>query len=136
MRVYFTCELGYTIHGLDNNQRAVFFGPQGDTCWNQHRLLRELPGFTRHELGIRDAVSAAFSHRSESFRRGTAGFLSYLRCNLEGHENKVLGTEKIGCATTSTRSMWPGRVRGCIAGPRGLQSGRREKQQHVHHGSG
>ena len=22
---------GYKIHGVDNNQRAVFFGPQGDT---------------------------------------------------------------------------------------------------------
>ena len=26
--VYFARELGYTVHGVDNNQRAVFFGPQ------------------------------------------------------------------------------------------------------------
>ena len=45
---------GYTVHGVDNNQRAVFFGPQGDTRWNQQRLLRELPGFQHHELDIRD----------------------------------------------------------------------------------
>ncbi len=45
---------GYTIHGVDNNQRAVFFGPQGDTRWNQHRLEHELPGFIHHELDIRD----------------------------------------------------------------------------------
>ena len=51
---YFARELGYTIHGVDNNQRAVFFGPQGDTRWNQHRLVRELPGFIHHELDIRD----------------------------------------------------------------------------------
>ena len=51
---YFSRELGYTIHGVDNNQRAVFFGPQGDTRWNQHRLVRELPGFIHHELDIRD----------------------------------------------------------------------------------
>ncbi len=51
---YFARELGYTIHGVDNNQRAVFFGPQGDTRWNQHRLTRELPGFVHHELDIRD----------------------------------------------------------------------------------
>ena len=31
---YFSRELGYEIHGIDNNQRAVFFGPQGDTRWN------------------------------------------------------------------------------------------------------
>jgi len=51
--VYFTKQ-GYTVHGVDNNQRAVFFGPQGDTRWNQQRLLRDLPGFVHHELDIRD----------------------------------------------------------------------------------
>jgi CDP-paratose 2-epimerase len=44
----------YLIHGLDNNQRAVFFGPAGDTRWNQARLAREIRGFTHHELDIRD----------------------------------------------------------------------------------
>ena len=52
--MYFARELGYTVHGVDNNQRAVFFGPQGDTRWNQQRLLRELPGFQHHEVDIRD----------------------------------------------------------------------------------
>lgn len=47
-------EQGYQVHGVDNNQRAVFFGPQGDTRWNQRRLERELPGFVHHELDIRD----------------------------------------------------------------------------------
>src|SRR6187431_3771295 len=51
--VYFAAQ-GYTVHGVDNNQRAVFFGPQGDTRWNQHRLERELKGFVHHELDIRD----------------------------------------------------------------------------------
>ncbi len=51
--VYFARE-GWKVHGVDNNQRAVFFGPQGDTRWNQARLGRELPGFTHHELDIRD----------------------------------------------------------------------------------
>ncbi len=45
---------GCTIHGLDNNQRAVFFGPQGDTRWNQQRLGDRIPGFVHHELDIRD----------------------------------------------------------------------------------
>jgi len=51
---YFANELGYTIHGVDNNQRAVFFGPQGDTRWNQQRLASDLPGFVHHEVDIRD----------------------------------------------------------------------------------
>jgi CDP-paratose 2-epimerase len=45
---------GYDIHGVDNNQRAVFFGPQGDTRWNQRRLERDLPLYRHHELDIRD----------------------------------------------------------------------------------
>jgi len=46
--------LGWAVHGIDSNQRAVFFGPAGDTRWNQHRLEAELRSFTHHELDIRD----------------------------------------------------------------------------------
>lgn len=45
---------GYEVHGVDNNQRAVFFGPAGDTRWNQRRLERTLNAFLHHELDIRD----------------------------------------------------------------------------------
>jgi CDP-paratose 2-epimerase len=51
---YFSNELGYEIHGVDNNQRAVFFGPLGDTRWNQQRLQGVLKGFVHHEIDIRD----------------------------------------------------------------------------------
>jgi CDP-paratose 2-epimerase len=51
--VYFS-EQGWHIHGVDNNQRAVFFGPQGDTRWNQQRLQKTLKSFSHHELDIRD----------------------------------------------------------------------------------
>jgi CDP-paratose 2-epimerase len=47
-------QLGWHIHGVDNNQRAVFFGAPGDTRWNQQRLADELQNFTHHELDIRD----------------------------------------------------------------------------------
>lgn len=46
--------LGWDIHGVDNNQRAEFFGPQGDTRWNQQRLQREIPSFHHHEVDIRN----------------------------------------------------------------------------------
>ncbi|OWY66432.1 NAD-dependent epimerase [cyanobacterium TDX16] len=45
---------GWAIHGVDNNQRAVFFGPQGDTRWNQKRLESLIKGFVHHEIDIRD----------------------------------------------------------------------------------
>jgi len=46
--------IGHKVHGVDNNQRAVFFGPQGDTRWNQYRLQRELPRFEHHEIDVRN----------------------------------------------------------------------------------
>jgi CDP-paratose 2-epimerase len=52
----FFAERGFEIHGLDNNQRAIFFGPQGDTRWNQKRLESTLANFHHHEIDIRDRV--------------------------------------------------------------------------------
>jgi CDP-paratose 2-epimerase len=46
--------LGWDVHGVDSNQRAVFFGPAGDTRWNQKRLESTLRRFTHHEIDIRD----------------------------------------------------------------------------------
>jgi CDP-paratose 2-epimerase len=46
--------LGWEVHGVDNNMRADFFGPQGDTRWNQERLKTKHPRFQHHELDIRD----------------------------------------------------------------------------------
>ena len=46
--------LGWEIHGVDNNQRAVFFGDSGDTRWNQKRLQKTIENFHHHEVDIRD----------------------------------------------------------------------------------
>jgi CDP-paratose 2-epimerase len=46
--------LGWKVHGLDSNQRAVFFGPAGDTRWNQQRLQATLRRFTHHEVDVRE----------------------------------------------------------------------------------
>ena len=29
----FFARLGFSVTGIDNNHRAVFFGPEGDTSW-------------------------------------------------------------------------------------------------------
>jgi len=47
-------QLGWEVHGIDNNMRADFFGPSGDTRWNQRQLLGGCHGFVHHELDIRD----------------------------------------------------------------------------------
>ncbi len=51
--LYFS-QRGAAIHGVDNNQRAAFFGEAGDTRWNQDRLQQCLKDFRHHELDIRD----------------------------------------------------------------------------------
>lgn len=45
---------GWQVHGVDNNLRADFFGPQGDTRWNQRRLTTSYSNFRHHELDVRD----------------------------------------------------------------------------------
>lgn len=46
--------LGHSVYGIDNNSRAYFFGPQGDTRWNQKRLETSLLDFKHIELDIRN----------------------------------------------------------------------------------
>jgi CDP-paratose 2-epimerase len=48
---------GFEVHGIDNNQRAIFFGPQGDTRWNQKRIEENIPAFYHHEVDIRDRAA-------------------------------------------------------------------------------
>ena len=45
---------GWQVHGVDNNMRADFFGPQGDTRWNLERIKQNCPGFCHHKLDIRN----------------------------------------------------------------------------------
>jgi CDP-paratose 2-epimerase len=49
---------GWKVHGVDNNMREDFFGPQGDTRWNLRRLKAEYPSFQHHELDIRNRAGA------------------------------------------------------------------------------
>jgi CDP-paratose 2-epimerase len=53
------CRLGWRVRGIDNNMRADFFGPAGDTRWNQHRLVKIHDRFEHHELDIRDRAGVA-----------------------------------------------------------------------------
>jgi CDP-paratose 2-epimerase len=57
--VDYFCRLGWQVHGLDNNMRADFFGPEGDTRWNQARLISLYPLFKHHEADIRNRPRVA-----------------------------------------------------------------------------
>ena len=43
-----------SVVGVDNNMRADFFGPDGDTSWNLHRLRKTTRYFVSHSLDLRD----------------------------------------------------------------------------------
>ncbi|NNJ26227.1 GDP-mannose 4,6-dehydratase [Planctomycetes bacterium LzC2] len=45
--------LGAVMHGVDNNMRADFFGPSGDTASNLALLRAECPRFVHHNLDVR-----------------------------------------------------------------------------------
>ena len=52
-------KLGYSVHGMDNNQRANFFGAGGDTSPNLKRLHNDLAGYQHTEMDIRDRVGVS-----------------------------------------------------------------------------
>lgn len=52
--VSYFAERGSQVFGIDNNMRATFFGPKGDTTWNLARLQAAHPRFTHLERDIRD----------------------------------------------------------------------------------
>ncbi len=53
--------LGHEVRGIDNNQRRIFFGPDGDTTPTLERLKQET-GFTHYKADIRNygAMMTAF----------------------------------------------------------------------------
>lgn len=44
----------WEIVGVDNNMRADFFGPKGDTTWNTRRMEQDYPGYRCVDVDIRD----------------------------------------------------------------------------------
>lgn len=56
-------QMGFAVDGIDNNGRADFFGPRGDTTWNRQRLLSSCRNYTHLDLDIRDrdGIDRAFA---------------------------------------------------------------------------
>lgn len=45
---------GFAVTGIDDNHRAVFFGPEGDTSWALSLLRDRIPGYRHEAIDIRD----------------------------------------------------------------------------------
>ncbi len=58
--VRFFCQRGFTVVGIDNNMRQVFFGENASTEWNRQRLLEKYgEQYIHHNIDIRDHEAIA-----------------------------------------------------------------------------
>jgi CDP-paratose 2-epimerase len=62
--IYFD-ERGWHVVGIDNNMRADFFGPKGDTTWNLQRVIGKTNNFEHETTDIRhrDSILNLFKRR-------------------------------------------------------------------------
>src|SRR5262245_56744209 len=53
----------FTVAGIDNDMRRVFFGAEASTSWKRRELEASLPDYEHHSIDIRDPdkVSNLFS---------------------------------------------------------------------------
>lgn len=65
--VVFFDNMGFDVTGVDNNMRADFFGPKGDTTWNRQRLEQSCERFRHVELDIRDRKAVDELFRGHAF---------------------------------------------------------------------
>ena len=56
---------GYRVVGVDNNMRADFFGPEGDTRWRLEHLRRTCQRLVHRDLDVRDREGLARLVRDE-----------------------------------------------------------------------
>lgn len=65
--VQFFDKLGMDVVGVDNNMRADFFGPKGDTSWNRQRLEKACKRFKHTTLDIRDRAGVDAFFKKNTF---------------------------------------------------------------------
>ncbi len=69
--VRFFCNLGFTVVGIDNNMREVFFGKNASTQWSRDQLLQDYGDrYIHHNIDIRnhEAVSQIFQSYNKDIR--------------------------------------------------------------------
>jgi CDP-paratose 2-epimerase len=67
----FFAKLGYTVIGIDNDMRQVFFGAEASTSWNRDRLQTSLGDSYKHldaDIRDREAVNRIFSEYSSDIK--------------------------------------------------------------------
>lgn len=65
--VLFFDGLGHSVIGVDNNMRRTFFGPVGDTKWNEQRVLARTRDFRSVNIDVRDRAQVTALVAAEKF---------------------------------------------------------------------
>jgi len=58
-------ERGAVVHGIDNNERAMGFGPPGDTAWSRERRAKSHDVAWSVSTSLRDAIREIVSTWNE-----------------------------------------------------------------------
>lgn len=68
--VRFLAAKGFTVAGIDNDMRRVFFGPEASTAWSRKDLEETIPGYAHYDVDIRDkgAIDRVFAEYGEDIR--------------------------------------------------------------------
>lgn len=61
------CDRDCEVHGVDNDMRKVFFGPEASTRWNKERLEKAWPNYHHHDVDIRDSKALETLFRRHHF---------------------------------------------------------------------
>jgi len=105
---------GWTIHGVDNNMRATFFGPNGDTRWNQRRLQSLTPSAIVH-AAAQPSHDLAATMPFEDFDTNAVGTMNLLEATrrhapeavfVHMSTNKVYGDAPNELALKELETRW------------------------------
>ena len=68
--VQFLAGKGFTVVGIDNDMRQVFFGAEASTAWSRRRLEATVPAYHHYSVDIRnqDAVRDIYAEYSSAIR--------------------------------------------------------------------
>ena len=86
---------GFRIAGIDNNQRAVFFGLEGDTSWALDRARASIPGYEHYALDIRDRAAAMPFDDFDTNATGTLNLLEAARRSCPESPFLHMSTNKV-----------------------------------------
>jgi CDP-paratose 2-epimerase len=90
---------GHEVIGFDNNMRAEFFGPAGDTLWNLNRIAHKAKRFEHHPVDVRDYLEL------EHWFIRRAPFDAVIHCAAQPSHDKAKEIPTVDFAVNATGTL-------------------------------